>query len=545
MEQSVRMSHTIGGVNNHNNTHMSSPGRPAQLGGPPRNHVGKIQVGRLPSVPSPGLVIPEDKIDDYVYAQLSKYGGHRYDHILDDSKKSHFIDLTAKQRQFDMKQQEILASCKMSSVGSFRGDHGLARPSSSSSFRLHAAPLTPLRTVVSDVLNEAGYESPSVSKTMDSLPNIRTPNKDIYILQELVKEEERQRNAISTFAQYGHTSTKGGSPMRTSSRGNFSSTHLLDLATAGNIAAFAMSVATTPANMAVPFSPASFKGQGRQSTKSTKTATSELTMTSLLSTEDESSFINEIVEDVDFGDDDDNEEYGASNVGLVNVVVDDFGMLKDIILQSTIPKQRPLSATSYLPVSSSKYESLKSRSRLYKRQTNQRSLLLDAIGYEDEDEFHETLEADSRIANFATERKTNMVTRRRKTHRHTQHKVNQIVDEREHLSLEVRHSGRHKYIPITDFTHKTPAETETMKEAHRLERECLMEIFVHNNGKNWTRKDHWCSNEPIFTWFGVVVNSAGFVVELQLACNNLRGTLSLESRFSEVVCLTLLSYGDP
>jgi hypothetical protein len=58
------------------------------------------------------------------------------------------------------------------------------------------------------------------------------------------------------------------------------------------------------------------------------------------------------------------------------------------------------------------------------------------------------------------------------------------------------------------------------------ERESLLEIFRSQNGKNWVRKDNWCSEEPVFTWFGVLVNAAGFVCELQLACNNLRGMLN-------------------
>jgi hypothetical protein len=483
---------------------------------PPRNFRNKIQLGRLPKPPPDGLVISDEKIDEYVYAQLSKYGGHKHEHIVDDSKKAHFVDLKAKHKEFDERQQWLLSSVRNESFSSTLSSTAASLTMSITSGRLNSPPSfqlqtqlqTPLRTTVSGVFTDLELFSPVVTRTSDSLPSVKSPSRDIFILQDMVKAAESQRNAIASFAQYGHRSTKEG-PMRASSRGNFSSTRMNDAAGSWSVRAVsARSSATTLNNNVTtgnnggistpgkraPFSPASYKLPAAVSTKNLTNHMSELTLssfrsdgaktgpsrtstsTSLFTSAEEAALFTEILDDGDciFDDIDSSsqnvERSATSNVGLVNIVVNEFGMMKDILLQSSMPKQRPLSATSFLPETSAKYQSLKARSKLYRRQATQRNLMLDAVGYEDECEVQADFSAadTASTAGFTEDMHSQMAARRRKTRRHTQHFINEIVDEREHLSLEVRHIGRHRYIPITDFTHKTAEETAVIREQHLM-----------------------------------------------------------------------------
>lgn len=505
---------------------------------PQRNHRNKIQIGRLPKPPLNGLVIPEEHIDNYVSSSLSRYGGRKNDHQLDDTKRKRFFDLSSKRKEFDNRQQELLSTLD----SSFTSSNRLKSPSTS--FRLQSAHQTPIRSAVSGVLQDLGSQNQlsSFSKTADDLPLVRTPCSDSFIIQDIVKADERQRISVSAFAQYGHKSSKA-SPQRTLSRGDFSSTQL-----PGIDGSFATTMSYKGKPDILPFSPlsgSSLKGK----IVPLKAVSPVSDIPDLFSPAEEAALVNEIVEDVEVNDGEDSSV--DENVGLVNLIVDEFGMLKDILLQSTALRPRPLSATTFLPETSAKYQSLKYRSRRYQRQPTQRNLLIGAAGYEDEDEvgvvddetWSKACDAASMtpysIESVDEMEKAQTLMRRRKTRRHTQHKINHIVEEREHLSLEIRHIGKHKYIPITDFTHKSAEETAALKELHNVERQCLIELFNQHNGRNWVRKDNWCTEHPVFTWFGVLLNAAGFVCELQLPCNNVHGVFPDVGRLThlEVLCL--------
>lgn len=62
-------------------------------------------------------------------------------------------------------------------------------------------------------------------------------------------------------------------------------------------------------------------------------------------------------------------------------------------------------------------------------------------------------------------------------------------------------------------------------ESQQSEREALVEIFRSLHGPKWKNKLNWCSAQPVNKWYGVKVDKDGFVVELQLASNGLRGNL--------------------
>lgn len=55
------------------------------------------------------------------------------------------------------------------------------------------------------------------------------------------------------------------------------------------------------------------------------------------------------------------------------------------------------------------------------------------------------------------------------------------------------------------------------------EREALVIFYKATGGDAWTRKDGWCTNEPLQKWYGVETDENGSVVGLNLGKNNLVG----------------------
>lgn len=58
-----------------------------------------------------------------------------------------------------------------------------------------------------------------------------------------------------------------------------------------------------------------------------------------------------------------------------------------------------------------------------------------------------------------------------------------------------------------------------------LQYNALVELYKATNGDSWTNNTNWCSAEPISTWYGVKCSDDGLVTGLDLANNNLNGTL--------------------
>ena len=76
---------------------------------------------------------------------------------------------------------------------------------------------------------------------------------------------------------------------------------------------------------------------------------------------------------------------------------------------------------------------------------------------------------------------------------------------------------RNHILPMANLDYTSPAIT--------LQRNALIDLYKATGGDNWTINTNWCSTEPVSTWYGVKCNSEGLVTSIDLANNNLRGTL--------------------
>ncbi len=70
----------------------------------------------------------------------------------------------------------------------------------------------------------------------------------------------------------------------------------------------------------------------------------------------------------------------------------------------------------------------------------------------------------------------------------------------------------------------TPTPIATLTAAE-LDRAALVALYNSTGGGNWTIATKWLSEDPIGEWFGVSTDSSGRVTLLELADNNLRGTI--------------------
>lgn len=79
-------------------------------------------------------------------------------------------------------------------------------------------------------------------------------------------------------------------------------------------------------------------------------------------------------------------------------------------------------------------------------------------------------------------------------------------------------------------------QTITVKQHNRkvtleLEREALIALYKATDGDNWINNENWCSNKPVYQWYGVKTkwieyeNKTGIVTELNLSENNLKGSI--------------------
>ena len=66
----------------------------------------------------------------------------------------------------------------------------------------------------------------------------------------------------------------------------------------------------------------------------------------------------------------------------------------------------------------------------------------------------------------------------------------------------------------------TPAATD-----ETTDRDALEELYEAADGDAWTENRNWLTNAPLDRWHGVITNSSGRVVELDLTENELNGTI--------------------
>lgn len=76
---------------------------------------------------------------------------------------------------------------------------------------------------------------------------------------------------------------------------------------------------------------------------------------------------------------------------------------------------------------------------------------------------------------------------------------------------------RNHILPMANLDHSSPLIT--------LQRNALIELYKATNGDGWKSRTNWCSSEPISTWYGVKCNDEGLVTSIELAGNNLVGSL--------------------
>lgn len=67
-------------------------------------------------------------------------------------------------------------------------------------------------------------------------------------------------------------------------------------------------------------------------------------------------------------------------------------------------------------------------------------------------------------------------------------------------------------------------QQQALQQMHEAERNALLTIFNALNGRRWTDKTYWCSNEPLHRWKGVKLNpETKRVNKLILPDNDLEG----------------------
>ena len=74
------------------------------------------------------------------------------------------------------------------------------------------------------------------------------------------------------------------------------------------------------------------------------------------------------------------------------------------------------------------------------------------------------------------------------------------------------------------------------------ERSDLMKLYEAMGGDDWTYSGNWGSNAPLDSWFGIEVNSAGRVTEIDLNRNGLTGEVPAEIKYFPHLRLLRLDY---
>ncbi len=96
----------------------------------------------------------------------------------------------------------------------------------------------------------------------------------------------------------------------------------------------------------------------------------------------------------------------------------------------------------------------------------------------------------------------------------------------------------------------TPSDARLLKQTYTVEvfhpgsaatdRAALIALYNSTGGSGWTNNENWDSAQELGMWFGVAVNGSGRVVGLDLADNNLRGTVRAQlATLTELTSLDL------
>ena len=63
---------------------------------------------------------------------------------------------------------------------------------------------------------------------------------------------------------------------------------------------------------------------------------------------------------------------------------------------------------------------------------------------------------------------------------------------------------------------------------HSSDRNALSSLYNATSGAGWTDNEYWVTNEPVFTWYGVGIDTNGHVTALLLEDNQLTGEMPSE-----------------
>ncbi|MBE6245909.1 MAG: hypothetical protein E7110_00630 [Bacteroidales bacterium] len=74
------------------------------------------------------------------------------------------------------------------------------------------------------------------------------------------------------------------------------------------------------------------------------------------------------------------------------------------------------------------------------------------------------------------------------------------------------------------------------------EKQALIEFYKATGGDNWVNNTNWCSDKPVGEWYGIRTDDLGFVIEISLMQNNLKG--SMPKLIGELKNLKYLYIGD-
>ena len=61
--------------------------------------------------------------------------------------------------------------------------------------------------------------------------------------------------------------------------------------------------------------------------------------------------------------------------------------------------------------------------------------------------------------------------------------------------------------------------------SEETDRDALVAFYRATDGDNWYRNENWLTNAPIDTWYGVITDRMGRVIELSLSENDLSGSI--------------------
>ncbi len=87
---------------------------------------------------------------------------------------------------------------------------------------------------------------------------------------------------------------------------------------------------------------------------------------------------------------------------------------------------------------------------------------------------------------------------------------------------------------------RIPAPSVATSTAGHPDRDALVALYQATNGANWRNNDNWLSDAPLGAWYGVTTDDSGRVIELDLADNQLSGTIPSElGNLSNLVALGL------